>query len=106
MPPPHVQPWRAGLHHVPAEVRYEPGTTRLQEGQFLEGGRYVLSHKLLIAISFCAIFWNLAFAALLVVLVPAIREIVLTSIPALLASPSPPLALRPFRLLAVGPHCQ
>ena len=43
--------------------------------RILEGGRYVLSHKLLIAISVCAIFWNLAFAALLVVLVPAIREI-------------------------------
>ncbi|WP_028465806.1 MFS transporter [Nisaea denitrificans] len=43
--------------------------------QILEGGRYVVTHKLLLAISFCAIFWNLAFAALLVVLVPAIRDL-------------------------------
>jgi len=43
--------------------------------QILEGGRYVVAHKLLLAISFCAIFWNLAFAALLVVMVPAIRDI-------------------------------
>lgn len=43
--------------------------------QILEGGRYVATHRLLRAIAFCAIFWNLAFAALLVVLVPAIRDI-------------------------------
>lgn len=46
---------------------------RLQ--QILQGGLYVLRHRLLLAISFCAIFWNLAFAALLVVLVPAIQEL-------------------------------
>lgn len=41
----------------------------------LEGGQYVISHRLLLPISLCAIFWNLAFAALLVVLVPVIREV-------------------------------
>lgn len=40
-----------------------------------EGGRYVVGHRLLLPISLCAIFWNLAFAALLVVLVPVIREV-------------------------------
>ncbi len=43
--------------------------------QIVEGGVYVLRHSLLLPISLCAIFWNFAFAALLVVLVPAIREV-------------------------------
>ena len=43
--------------------------------QILEGASCVLRHKLLLPISFCAIFWNLGFAALLVVLVPVIQEI-------------------------------
>lgn len=45
--------------------------------QILEGGVFVLRHKLLLPISLCSIFWNLAFAALLVVLVPLIREVYL-----------------------------
>lgn len=40
-----------------------------------EGGRYVVGHRLLLPISLCSVFWNLAFAALLVVLVPVIREV-------------------------------
>lgn len=40
-----------------------------------EGGAYVIRHRLLLPISLCAIFWNLAFAALLVVLVPVIRHV-------------------------------
>lgn len=55
------------------ETSQAPRVSRIT--QILEGGRYVVAHKLLLAISFCAIFWNLAFAALLVVLVPAIRDI-------------------------------
>ena len=43
--------------------------------RIVEGGRYVVGHRLLLPISLCAIFWNLAFAALLVVLVPVIREV-------------------------------
>lgn len=43
--------------------------------RILEGGRYVLGHRLLLPISLCAVFWNLAFAALLVVLVPAIQDV-------------------------------
>ncbi|MEO9900688.1 MFS transporter [Nisaea sp.] len=55
------------------ETSQAPHVSRIT--QILEGGRYVVAHKLLLAISFCAIFWNLAFAALLVVLVPTIRDI-------------------------------
>ncbi|WP_323794695.1 MFS transporter [Nisaea sp.] len=55
------------------ETSQAPRVSRI--AQILEGGRYVLAHKLLLAISLCAIFWNLAFAALLVVLVPAIRDL-------------------------------
>lgn len=40
-----------------------------------QGGDFVLRHRLLRPISLCAVFWNLAFAALLVVLVPVIREV-------------------------------
>ena len=43
--------------------------------QIVEGGGYVLHHDLLLPISLCAILWNLAFAALLVVLVPTIQSI-------------------------------
>lgn len=43
--------------------------------QIVEGARYVVRHRLLLPISLCAVFWNLAFSALLVVLVPTIREI-------------------------------
>ncbi|MFK7754400.1 MAG: MFS transporter [Sedimentitalea sp.] len=43
--------------------------------RILEGGRYVLRHRLLRAISLCAVFWNLAFSALLVVLVPVIQDV-------------------------------
>ena len=38
------------------------------------GGIFVLKNKLLRAISFCAIFWNLAFTALLVVMVPLLSD--------------------------------
>ncbi len=43
--------------------------------QIIEGGAYVMRHSLLLPISLCAIFWNFAFAALLVVLVPTIRDV-------------------------------
>lgn len=39
------------------------------------GAKFVLRHRLLLPISLCAIFWNFAFAALLVVLVPAIQDL-------------------------------
>ena len=39
-----------------------------------EGGRYVLKNSFLRAISLCAIFWNLAFTALLVVMVPLLTD--------------------------------
>ncbi|MDX8350469.1 MFS transporter [Cognatiyoonia sp. IB215446] len=43
--------------------------------KILLGAKFVLRHRLLLPISLCAIFWNFAFAALLVVLVPAIQDL-------------------------------
>ncbi len=43
-------------------------------GRIVEGGRFVVRHNLLRAISICAIFWNAAFSALLVTMVPLIRQ--------------------------------
>lgn len=40
-----------------------------------EGGWFVLRHQLLLPISLCAIFWNLAFAALLVTMVPLVVQV-------------------------------
>lgn len=45
--------------------------------RILEGGKYVVEHSLLRAILFCAIFWNFAFSALLVTMVPLIRDVYL-----------------------------
>lgn len=42
-----------------------------------QGGKFVINNNLLLPISVCAIFWNLAFAALLVVMVPMIIDIYL-----------------------------
>lgn len=39
------------------------------------GAKFVLHHRLLLPIALCAVFWNFAFAALLVVLVPAIQDL-------------------------------
>lgn len=38
-----------------------------------DGGRFVMRHPMLRAISICAVFWNFAFSALLVTMVPVIR---------------------------------
>ncbi len=43
--------------------------------QIAEGGRFVIRHDLLRPILLCALFWNLAFFALLVVLVPLIVQV-------------------------------
>ncbi len=40
-----------------------------------KGGQYVARHNLLLPICLCSVFWNFAFAALLVVLVPVIHDI-------------------------------
>lgn len=45
--------------------------------RILAGGRYVVNHDLLRAILVCAIFWNFAFSALLVTMVPLIRDVYL-----------------------------
>ena len=56
-------------------VEMEPPARSHVLKRIFEGGAFVLRHRLLLPISFCAIFWNLAFAALLVILVPVIRQI-------------------------------
>lgn len=43
--------------------------------QLLAGGAFVVKHEMLLPISLCAIFWNFAFAVLLVVMVPLIVQI-------------------------------
>lgn len=43
--------------------------------QLLAGGSFVLKHEMLLPISLCAIFWNFAFAILLVVMVPLIVQV-------------------------------
>lgn len=43
--------------------------------RIIEGGNYVVAHSLLRAILLCAIFWNFAFSALLVTMVPLIRDV-------------------------------
>lgn len=45
--------------------------------RIVEGGTYVVDHNLLRAILLCAIFWNFAFSALLVTMVPLIRDVYL-----------------------------
>lgn len=42
-----------------------------------QGGKYVIKNSLLRAILLCAIFWNFAFSALLVTMVPLIRDVYL-----------------------------
>lgn len=53
------------------EVRPKPAVPVLV--RIREGGRYVTGHHLLRPIALCAVCWNLAFAALLVVLLPVIQ---------------------------------
>ena len=59
---------------------FEVAPNIASEGIFrriLEGGKYVMHHSLLRAILLCAIFWNFAFSALLVTMVPLIRDMYL-----------------------------
>jgi len=54
-----------------------PASEGTREGigkQLLAGGLFVMRHDMLLPISLCAIFWNFAFAVLLVVMVPLIVE--------------------------------
>lgn len=46
--------------------------------RILEGGTFVMDHGLLRSILLCAIFWNFAFSAILVTMVPMIRDVYLT----------------------------
>lgn len=45
--------------------------------QIFEGAGYVARHRLLLPIALCSVFWNFAFAALIVALVPVIQNIYL-----------------------------
>ncbi|MEX2519077.1 MAG: MFS transporter [Paracoccaceae bacterium] len=60
----------SGLPHFPAQPR-QPGRVI---AKIAEGGAFVLRHELLLPISLCAIFWNLAFSGLLVVALPLIVD--------------------------------
>jgi len=44
-----------------------------------DGGVFVLKHELLLPISLCALFWNLAFSGLFVVMVPMITKVYLAA---------------------------
>ncbi|MCV3272020.1 MFS transporter [Roseobacter sinensis] len=74
--------------------RATPGQAVLQT--ILEGGSFVMRHALLLPISLCAVCWNFAFAALLVVLVPAIADLFV------LDPGSFGIALSAFGLAAIG----
>ena len=43
--------------------------------RIMEGGRFVAGSRLLLPIAWCAVLWNLAFAALIVVIVPALSDL-------------------------------
>jgi len=43
--------------------------------QLRDGVHYVAGHSLLLSVALCAIFWNFAFAALLVAMVPAVQTL-------------------------------
>ena len=45
--------------------------------KIITGGSFVTRHPLLLPIAICAVFWNFAFSALLVVMVPLIRDVYL-----------------------------
>ncbi|MEM9774218.1 MAG: MFS transporter, partial [Chloroflexota bacterium] len=54
-----------------------PAFTRPKGSSFqliLEAGQYIFKHDLLRPITACALFWNIAFSALLVVLIPFMSE--------------------------------
>ncbi|MEP5758076.1 MAG: MFS transporter [Litoreibacter sp.] len=59
---------------------FEVAPTTSSSGVFrriIDGGKYVIDHSLLRAILLCAIFWNFAFSALLVTMLPLIRDVYL-----------------------------
>jgi len=57
--------------------RFEPagGSEDGMLGRIADGGAFVISNRLLRAISACALFWNFAFSALLVTMVPLITDV-------------------------------
>ncbi len=57
------------------EFEATPKTTLPVLTRILDGGRYVIGHSLLLPISLCSIFWNLAFSALIAALVPVIQTV-------------------------------
>jgi predicted MFS family arabinose efflux permease len=63
-----------GLWGMPVISRVN-GDRQLLGARLASGGKFVIKHDLLLPISLCAIFWNLAFAILLVLMVPVIVEV-------------------------------
>lgn len=61
----------AGLPHYPPAPQKSQSPLR----RIVEGGAFVLSSDLLLAIAGCALFWNFAFSALLVTMVPMITDV-------------------------------
>lgn len=59
------------LPHFDVTVSPREGVLR----RLKEGGQFVLNNHLLRAIAWCAVFWNLAFTALLVVMVPLLTDV-------------------------------
>lgn len=57
--------------------RFEPGHPSGQSAmrRIMDGGAFVLANEFLLAIAACALFWNFAFSALLVTMVPLITEV-------------------------------
>lgn len=63
------------LHSLPF---FEAGNRTEQMSlirQLREGVHFVTGHSLLLSVALCAIFWNFAFAALLVAMVPAVQTL-------------------------------
>lgn len=61
----------AALPRLPVDAKPAASVT----SRILEGGRFAFHHPLLLPITLCSVAWNLAFASLLVILVPVIRDI-------------------------------
>ena len=64
-----------GLPPCPAAPPAAPRNAQSPLRRIIEGGAFVVSNDLLLAIAGCALFWNFAFSALLVTMVPLITDV-------------------------------
>ena len=65
----------AGLPPLEGGSTSAPGGIAGPMRRIADGARFVLSSDILVAIGACALFWNFAFSALLVAMVPLITEV-------------------------------